>query len=149
MKGRGLERDLKMGEDMSDGERQIDTAAAAAYEEHLVAKVFGPWAERVVEIAAPIPGEAVLDAACGTGAGARVAAPRVAPGDRWWAWTSTREWSRWRINCQPDGAWMLNGTAKARSRFRSRTPCSICACACRVRSSFPNPTSGWRSSIGS
>ena len=71
MKGRGLERDLKMGEDMSDGERQIDTAAAAAYEEHLVAKVFGPWAERVVEIAAPIPGEAVLDAACGTGAGAR------------------------------------------------------------------------------
>ena len=82
MKGRGLERDLKMGEDMSDGERQIDTAAAAAYEEHLVAKVFGPWAERVVEIAAPIPGEAVLDAACGTGAGARVAAPRVAPGDR-------------------------------------------------------------------
>ncbi len=82
MKGRGPERDRKVEEDMSVDGRRIDTAAAAAYEEHLVTTIFGPWAERAVDIAAPIPGEAVLDAACGTGAGARVAAPRVAPGGR-------------------------------------------------------------------
>ena len=67
---------------MSSDARIIDTTAATAYEEHLVSKVFGPWAERVVEIAAPAPGEAVLDIACGTGAGARLAAPRVMPGGR-------------------------------------------------------------------
>lgn len=67
---------------MSSDARTIDTTAATAYEEHLVPKVFGPWAERVVEIAAPAPGEAVLDNACGTGAGARLAVPRVMPGGR-------------------------------------------------------------------
>lgn len=67
---------------MSGGAQGIDTTAATAYEEHLVAKVFGPWAERVVDIAAPAPGEAVLDVACGTGAGARLAVSRVMPGGR-------------------------------------------------------------------
>ena len=67
---------------MTSDAGRIDTTAAAAYEEHLVSKVFGPWAERVVEIAAPAPGEVVLDIACGTGAGARLAAPRVMPGGR-------------------------------------------------------------------
>ncbi len=67
---------------MPDDAGNIDTTAAAAYEKHLVTKVFGPWAERVVEIAAPAPGEAVLDVACGTGAGARLAMPRVMPGGR-------------------------------------------------------------------
>jgi len=67
---------------LSGGARSIDTTAATAYEEHLVAKVFGPWAERVVDLAAPAPGEAVLDVACGTGAGARLAVSRVMPGGR-------------------------------------------------------------------
>ncbi len=67
---------------MSIGAPDIDTTAAAAYEEHLVARVFAPWAERVVDLAAPAPGEAVLDICCGTGAGARFAAPRVMPGGR-------------------------------------------------------------------
>ncbi len=67
---------------MSGGARSIDTTAATAYEEHLVAKVFGPWAKRLVDIAAPAPGEAVLDICCGTGAGARLAASRVMPGGR-------------------------------------------------------------------
>lgn len=67
---------------MSGSARNIDTTAAAAYEEHLVAKIFGPWAERVVDIADPAPGEVVLDIACGTGAGARLAASRVMPGGR-------------------------------------------------------------------
>ncbi len=60
----------------------IDTGAAEAYETHLVSKVFGPWARRALEIAAPGPGEAVLDVACGTGIGARLAAPKVRPGGR-------------------------------------------------------------------
>ncbi len=67
---------------MSSGARSIDTTAATAYEEHLVTRVFGPWAERVVDIAGPAPGEAVLDICCGTGAGARLAVPRVMPGGR-------------------------------------------------------------------
>ncbi len=71
-----------MREELPDDAGNIDTTAAAAYEKHLVTKVFGPWAERVVEIAAPAPGEAVLDVACGTGVGARLAVPRVMPGGR-------------------------------------------------------------------
>jgi SAM-dependent methyltransferase len=67
---------------LSSNAQSIDTTAATAYEEHLVAKVFGPWAERVVDIAAPAPGEVVLDVCCGTGAGACFAAPRVMPGGR-------------------------------------------------------------------
>lgn len=67
---------------MASGAGPIDTTAATAYEEHLVAKVFGPWAERVVDLADPTPGESVLDIACGTGAGARLAVSRVMPGGR-------------------------------------------------------------------
>ncbi len=67
---------------MSVGAPGIDTTAAVAYEEHLVARVFAPWARRVVDMAAPVPGEAVLDICCGTGVGARLAAPRVMPGGR-------------------------------------------------------------------
>ncbi len=52
-------------------------SAAEAYEHHLVPKIFGPWAALAVDLAAPTPGEAVLDAACGTGIGVRLAAPRV------------------------------------------------------------------------
>ncbi len=56
---------------------QADAAvgAAEAYEQHLVPKIFGPWAALAVDLAAPAPGEAVLDAACGTGIGVRLAAP--------------------------------------------------------------------------
>ena len=53
---------------------------AAAYERYLVPAIFGPWARHVVEAHPPAPGSAVLDVACGTGIGARSAAPRVAPG---------------------------------------------------------------------
>lgn len=61
---------------------ETDTTAAEAYERHLVGPLFAPWAARVVELGAPAPGEAVLDVACGTGIGARLAGPRVAPGGR-------------------------------------------------------------------
>ncbi|GEM_PF-2367129 len=55
-------------------------AAAQAYEDHLVGSVFGPWAKRVVDIGAPQSGEVVLDVACGTGIGARLAAPLMGSG---------------------------------------------------------------------
>ncbi len=45
----------------------------------MVPAIFGPWAEVVVGLAAPKPGEHVLDVACGTGIGARIAAEAVAP----------------------------------------------------------------------
>ena len=64
---------------MSTNGREIDTTAAEAYEEYLVPAIFGPWAEVVVGLAAPKPGEHVLDVACGTGIGARIAAEAVAP----------------------------------------------------------------------
>lgn len=58
----------------------IDTLAAKAYEDYLVSSLFGPWARYVVELAKPSTGETVLDVACGTGIGARLAAPLVSPG---------------------------------------------------------------------
>ncbi len=60
----------------------IDITAAQAYEDHLVPSLFGPWAQLVVDLGAPAQGETVLDLACGTGIGARLAGPRVAPGGR-------------------------------------------------------------------
>jgi len=67
---------------MRDGEGDGDIGAAQAYEDHLVTRIFGPWAEVALDLAAPAPGEAVLDAACGTGIGVRLAGPRVLPGGR-------------------------------------------------------------------
>ena len=52
----------------------LDTAGATAFEEHLVSRVFGPWAQFVVALAAPRRGERVVDVACATGAATRAAA---------------------------------------------------------------------------
>lgn len=62
--------------------KALDTAPAEAYEAQLVKLIFGPWAEAVVALADPKPGENILDAACGTGIGARLAYPRAQPGGR-------------------------------------------------------------------
>lgn len=56
--------------------------AAEAYERFLVPAIFGPWAEAVIALSPPPPGAAVLDVACGTGIGARVAARLVGPAGR-------------------------------------------------------------------
>jgi SAM-dependent methyltransferase len=57
----------------------IDTTAAEAYEKHMVPGMFLRWAERVIALASPKPGEHVLDVACGTGIGARLVANAVGP----------------------------------------------------------------------
>jgi ubiquinone/menaquinone biosynthesis C-methylase UbiE len=50
---------------------------AETYERYMVPAFFGPWASRLLEWAAPGPGERVLDVASGTGVVARQAAPIV------------------------------------------------------------------------
>jgi SAM-dependent methyltransferase len=56
---------------------QVAGAAAEAYERHLVPAFFGPFAERLIELAEPRPGDRVLDVACGTGIVARQIAPHT------------------------------------------------------------------------
>ncbi|MBI4205475.1 MAG: methyltransferase domain-containing protein [Betaproteobacteria bacterium] len=58
----------------------LDTTAAEAYEQFIVPALNAPLAADAVELAAPRPGERLLDVACGTGIVVRIAAPRVAPG---------------------------------------------------------------------
>jgi SAM-dependent methyltransferase len=62
---------------LSDEQWQVAGSAAQVYERELVPAIFGPWAPRVLDVAAPAAGERVLDAACGTGVVARLAAERV------------------------------------------------------------------------
>jgi SAM-dependent methyltransferase len=51
-----------------------------AYEDALVPVLFGPIAERLLDLVAPRPGERALDLACGTGAVTRRLVERTAPG---------------------------------------------------------------------
>jgi SAM-dependent methyltransferase len=67
---------------MSDSYHSVDTAAAEAYEEYMVPKIFGPWAQLVVDVVAPKPSDHILDVACGTGIAARLAANSVTASGR-------------------------------------------------------------------
>lgn len=59
---------------------QTTTPPSEIYERFMVPAIFGRWAEILLELVAPQPGERLLDLACGTGIVARTAVPMVQPG---------------------------------------------------------------------
>jgi SAM-dependent methyltransferase len=56
---------------------QLSLQAAEGYESKFVPAIFGEWAAYLVEAAGVVPGQAVLDVACGTGIVSRAAADRL------------------------------------------------------------------------
>ncbi|MFZ6048583.1 methyltransferase domain-containing protein [Pseudomonas sp. CR3202] len=59
---------------------RVEASPAEVYEEFFVPALFRQWGPRVVAEAGIVPGERVLDVACGTGVLACAAAERVGPG---------------------------------------------------------------------
>jgi SAM-dependent methyltransferase len=55
---------------------------AEMYQQYFVPAIFDPWAPVLLQYAAPVPGEAVLDVAAGTGALTRAVAPLLGPTGR-------------------------------------------------------------------
>lgn len=66
---------------MADAEL-LDLTAAEAYERYLVPTLNTPLAAEAITIASPRPNENVLDVACGTGIGVRLALRHIAPGGK-------------------------------------------------------------------
>ena len=65
---------------MTDPDLESQTQGALAYEELFVPALFREWAPRLLEAAKVMPGDRVLDVACGTGIVAREAAEKVGEG---------------------------------------------------------------------
>jgi SAM-dependent methyltransferase len=61
---------------------QIPLEAAEVYESKFVPALFAEWAPHVVELGDVVPGDSVLDVACGTGIVARTAIERVGAAGR-------------------------------------------------------------------
>jgi SAM-dependent methyltransferase len=59
------------------GWQRLDTTATEAYHQQLVPALLAPWVSPLLDLAELVPGDAVLDVACGTGAVTRPAAVRV------------------------------------------------------------------------
>jgi ubiquinone/menaquinone biosynthesis C-methylase UbiE len=57
---------------------QVSLGAAEQYERRFVPAIFAEWAPLIADIAGVVPGQAVLDVACGTGIVARTVADRQA-----------------------------------------------------------------------
>lgn len=68
-----------MPDDAEVGGWQLEGDSAEAYERYLVPGMFAPWADELVELSSPQPGERVLDVGCGTGVVARRMAAAVGP----------------------------------------------------------------------
>lgn len=66
-----------MAPETATGTWQLDATGPAAYEKHLVPRLFDPWAADLVQATNVGHGHHVLDVACGTGIVARHAARRV------------------------------------------------------------------------
>lgn len=71
-----------MTQQVSRDRWQFSGSAPEIYERYLVPAVFGPWAPILLDLASPMPGNRVLDLACGTGLVTRLAAERVGPTGR-------------------------------------------------------------------
>ena len=56
---------------------QLEQDAAVRYQKVVVPWILGPFAEALVEILEPRPGESILDVGCGSGAAARAVALAV------------------------------------------------------------------------
>ena len=67
---------------MGPDARPFDLTAAEAYERFLVPKLNAPQAREAVAMASLLPGQHVLDVACGTGIAIRLALPHLVPGGR-------------------------------------------------------------------
>lgn len=52
----------------TSGNTTSTTGPAAAYDEHFVPALFGPWGDKLARLSSVGPGDNVLDVACGTGA---------------------------------------------------------------------------------
>lgn len=65
---------------MGDSDRgQVTASAAEIYDAFFVPALFGQFTDAVLDVAAVVPGQRVLDVGCGTGVLARAARDRVGP----------------------------------------------------------------------